>query len=195
MNLLSLSSRLQFFYCSNLNDPPKYWQPSARLHTVTSHIHWHTNINLILQQKFLYPYAKHTEITQLFNACHHAPNTDHCLIMSCQHVMCSSHDRILQILTFSYFYFKLLLKTAKLWNSHKFTIFSKTVKSAVNTPPCYSCWTCHVTRVERMGKGKKHPLQQPDRYLCEKVQDRGLYYPKQCMVQCHIAHSVSRHTA
>lgn len=109
--------------------------------------------------------------------------------------MRSSQDRILQIVTFSHFYFKMLLTKAKPWNSHKFTIFSKTVKSAINTLPFYSCWTCHVTGGERMGKGKKHPLQHPGRYLCEDVQDRGLYYPKQCMVQCHIAYSVSRYTA
>jgi hypothetical protein len=69
------------------------------------------------------------------------------------------------------------------------------VKSAINTLPFYFCWTCRVTGVERMGKGKKHPLQHPRRYLCKNVQVRGLYYPKQCMAQCHIAYSVSRHTA
>jgi hypothetical protein len=160
INWPSLSSRLQFFYCSNLNDPPKHWQTSARLHAVISHIHWH-NINLTWQQKFLYSYAKHTEITQLFNVCHHVSNTDQCVITACKHVMRSSQDRILQILTFSYFYFKLLLKTAKPNNSHKFTVFSTSMKSAINTLPFYSCWTCPSHRDWDNGERQKTPTPVP----------------------------------
>jgi hypothetical protein len=72
-----------------------------------------------------------------------------------------SQDRNLQILAFSHHYLKLLLKTVKPWNSHNFTIFSKTVKSAINTIPSYSCWTCHAMGAARIGKDQKCPFQHP----------------------------------
>lgn len=155
MNLPSLSSRLQFFYCSSLNDPPKHWQPSARLHAVTSHIHWHKNINLILQQKFLYHYAKHTKITHLFNVRHHASTTDQCVKMSCKHVMHSSQDRILQILILAIFILNCYLKQQNR-GTHTSLQYLAQLWNLQSTHYFYSCWTCHVTAAERIGKGKKN---------------------------------------
>jgi hypothetical protein len=81
MNLLSLSSRLQYFYCSNLNDPPKHWQPSARLHAVTSHIHWH-NINTLGTGYLncLYAY-KHKSASPVLNVLISHCSTSFCTLM------------------------------------------------------------------------------------------------------------------